>query len=68
MLLQDILKEFVFECEIKKLSMRTIKGYRNNNALFFTFIEREYGITDLQKIATSHIKMYIQFMMKKGLA
>lgn len=35
--LNDVLKEFIFELEIKKYSKRTIKGYRNNNALFFTF-------------------------------
>ena len=26
----DVLKEFVFECKLRKLSERTIKSYRNN--------------------------------------
>lgn len=57
-----------FECEIRKFSKRTIKGYRNNNALFFTFIGREFGITELEKVTPAHIKCYVQFLMKKGLA
>lgn len=68
MLLQDILKEFVFDCEVRKFSKRTIKGYRNNNALFFNFIGKEYGIAELEKITSAHIKWYIQFLAKKGLA
>ncbi len=68
MLLQDILKEFVFECEVKKLTKRTIKSYKNNNALFFTFIEREFAITELEKVTPANIRGYIQFMVKKGLA
>ncbi|MHB8063568.1 MAG: tyrosine-type recombinase/integrase [Ruminiclostridium sp.] len=68
MLLQDVLKEFVFECEIRKLSKRTIKGYRNNNALFFTFIAKEFGITELEKVIQTHVKGYIRFMMKEGSA
>lgn len=57
-----------YECEIRKLSKRTIKAYRNNNALFFTFIEREFGLIDLQKVTSAHIKGYVQFMMKKGIS
>jgi integrase/recombinase XerD len=37
MLLEDVLKEFVFECEIRKLSKRAIKGYRNNNVVVYKF-------------------------------
>ncbi|GEM_PF-4420442 len=34
MLLGDCLKELIFECQIRKLSPRTIKSYKNNTALF----------------------------------
>jgi len=39
MLLEDLLKEFVFDCEIRKLSKRTIKSYINNNQRFLNFIK-----------------------------
>lgn len=65
MLLGDVLKEFVFECEIRRLSKRTIMSYRNNTALFFTFLENEFGIVELEKITSAHIKSYMQFFIKK---
>ncbi|QUH20473.1 hypothetical protein [Alkaliphilus sp. B6464] len=34
MLLEDCLKEFIFERQIRKLLPRTIKSYTNNTALF----------------------------------
>ena len=43
MLLEDLLKEFVFDCEIRKLSKRTIKSYRNNNRRFLNFIKGNDG-------------------------
>ena len=39
MLLEEVLKESLFELEIKKFSKRTIKSYKNNNALFFNFVK-----------------------------
>lgn len=68
MLIQDILKEFVFDCNIRKLSKRTVKSYKNCTSLFFTFIEKEFGVIELEKVTPSHVKFYVQFMMKKGLA
>ncbi len=67
MQLNEVLKEFVFELEIKKYSKRTIKGYRNNNALFFNFLENEFNITDLEDLTSLHIKRYFQHLTKKGL-
>ncbi len=29
MLLSEMLKEFIFDCEIRKMSSRTIKSYKN---------------------------------------
>jgi high-affinity K+ transport system ATPase subunit B len=44
MYLEDLLKEFVFDSEIRKMSIRTIKSYKNNNLRFFSFIKSEFGI------------------------
>lgn len=40
MLLEDVLEEFIFDCKLRRLSEKTIKGYRNNNLRFFTFIKK----------------------------
>lgn len=68
MLAKEVLKEFKFECQIRKFSPRTIKGYINNNMLFFNFCEKEFGISELSSIKSTHIKAYIQFLMQKQLS
>lgn len=67
MLIKDILKEFIFELEIKKYSPRTIKSYRNNNALFFNYLENEFNLTELEELKPQHIKSYFLYLTKKGL-
>lgn len=67
MQLDDILKEFVFDCEVKNFSKRTLKSYRNNNALFHTYLNQEFKIVELEQVKSIHIKKYFKFLMKKGL-
>lgn len=67
MVLQDVLKEFVFDCEIRKMSSRTIKSYRNNTQRFFNYIEGEFKTTKLEEVTHLHIKHYFQFLIAKSL-
>lgn len=68
MLSKDVLEEFRFECQIRKYSPKTIKGYVNNNMQFFSFCEREFNISDLDRIRNTNIKSYVQFLMQKKLS
>lgn len=68
MLNEDIVKEFLFDCRLRKLSERTIKGYKNNNLAMMKFIEQEYGIIELENTNHLSIKGYIEFLTKKGLS
>ncbi len=67
MLNEDILKEFIFDCRMRKLSERTIKGYKNNNLAMLKFISSEYNLTELEDTNHIAIKGYIEFLTKKGL-
>lgn len=55
MLLKDLLEEFILELQIQNYSPRTMKSYRNNNLLMFTFIENKFDLNDIEKIKTVHI-------------
>ena len=68
LLSKDVLEEFKLECELRRLTPRTIKGYYNSTLLFLTWLERHHDIVDLETIRTQHIKMYIQYLIKKQLA
>lgn len=67
MYLKDLQKEFLFDCEIRKLSTRTMKSYRNNLGLFIQYIENEMSITELENVSSAIIKKYFQYLIKKGL-
>ncbi|MDF2605925.1 MAG: recombinase [Bacillales bacterium] len=68
MLINDIYNEFLFDLEIKNYSIRTIKGYRNNNRAFLNFLINEHKITNIEEITTGHIKSYLLYLKKKGLS
>ena len=67
MLINDQLKEFIFDCEIRKISPRTLKSYRNNNQRFFKYTEQEFNITELEEFSHLHIKNYFRYLIDKGL-
>ncbi|WP_244835228.1 tyrosine-type recombinase/integrase [Clostridium sp. BJN0001] len=64
MLLKGLLKEFILELEIRNYSKRTLKGYRNNNLLMFTYLEKEFNITDIEDVKPTYIKSYIKFLQR----
>lgn len=67
MLNEDVLKEFLFDCKMRKLSERTIKSYRNNNLRFYKFLESEYQITELEETYSSTIKGYVEYLTNQNL-
>lgn len=65
---KDVLKEYIFDCQIRKLSKRTIKTYRINISLFLDFLKEEYDIEDIEEMRHQHIKQYFKFLMNKDLS
>ncbi len=59
-------EDFLFNCESRGLSTKTIKSYRNNTALFLKYAEGELGINKLQDIQTVHIKRYFKHKSDDG--
>ncbi|CAN7456932.1 tyrosine-type recombinase/integrase [Paenibacillus sp. LjRoot56] len=68
MLLEDIFKEFLFDLDIKNYSVRTKKGYKNNNLAVLNFLKNEFNINEIEEVSTSHIKAYLMNLKKKGLS
>lgn len=68
MLAKDCLAEFKMECDLRRLSSRTTKGYYNNTALFLTYLENHLEVTELEEIRTPHIKKYLQYLIEKKLS
>lgn len=65
--LQEVLKEFLFDCKLRKLSERTTKSYKNNNLSFFRYIETEYELTEVCEVSHKVIQAYVNYLADKGL-
>lgn len=65
--LRDLLEEYLLEIRLKKYSERTAKSVKNNTALFFTYLEKQYNISTLDKLSHVHIKSYIKYKQSLGL-
>lgn len=65
MQITDCIYEFKIECELRKLSARTIKSYVNNNLQFAEFLCNEYQITEIEQVKQSHIKQYVLYLSKR---
>ena len=67
MLTKHCLQEFILDCQLRRLSPRTVKGYHNNTLNFLIYSEKHYEITEVEEIRTVHIKQYIQYLLNKKL-
>lgn len=66
MLLDDLIKEYVYEIQFRNYSQRTIKGYRNNSLKFSQFLKNEYDILELEEVHPTNIKQYLNSLNRNG--
>ena len=65
---KECLAEFKLECDLRRLSKRTIKGYFNNCTLCLNFLEEVHGIRYIEEVRPLHLKAYFQYLISKGLS
>ncbi|MBE7010226.1 MAG: recombinase [Ruminococcaceae bacterium] len=66
MKLEHVLKEFIFDCEVKNFSQKTIKGYRNNSLYLFKFLEEKYEVLDIEHVTPKQIKEFFRILWSNG--
>ena len=66
MLLNDCLKEFLFECEVRKYTWKTIKGFRNGLEFLINYLEQEQKITTIEDVSTFHLKSFFMYQQKRN--
>ncbi len=59
-------EDFLFNCESRGLSPKTIKSYRNNTALFLKYAEEKFNIESIKNIDAIHIKKYFKDKADSG--
>lgn len=66
MLLEDVLKEYLYECQLRKLSERTTKGLRNNNRRLFRYLESQFVISELEDVKRIHVQSFVNYLAESG--
>lgn len=66
MLLEESLKEFLFECEVRKYTWKTIRGYRNGLNFLVNYLKQEHKLSNLEDIQTRHLKAFFMYQSKRG--
>lgn len=64
MKLESAVKEWLVECEVRRYTSRTIRGYRTNLNVFCNFC-KENGITEIEDVDLAIIKQFTHTMTNK---
>ena len=59
---QDAVEEFLYDCQLRALSKKTLKGYRNNPRRFFEVMEIEC----VQDVTRTDVKRYVMQLTEQG--
>ena len=60
MQLESLVKEFLFECEIREYTEMTVENYRKNLKHFTDFLSNQFQVSTLEELNPSHIKAFIK--------
>ncbi len=66
MQIKTVYSEFLFDCEVKHFTQKTMKGYRNNLSRFFNYLEDKYDIQDIEEITARQIKDFFRELWQNG--
>ena len=59
MWIEELVKEFIFDCKVRDLSERTINGYELQLSYFVNYLKREHDIVEFNEVKPIHVKMFI---------
>ena len=60
MLLENLFAEYLLECQIRKFTPKTIRGYKNCIDLLVRYCKEKHGITDVKDVSHIHIRMFFK--------
>lgn len=66
MKIKTAVKEWLVECEIRKYTPKTLRGYKINLNIFLRYCEEVLEIDDMDEISMATIKKFTQSMIQKG--
>ena len=65
MLIEDSVKEFIFECQIRQYTWKTVKGYKNTLEYLATYLKEVHHLTDIEQVNEHHLKAFFAYQINK---
>lgn len=66
MLLEDLLKEYKYDMQVRNYSKRTIKTCYNSTLKFITYCNHEFDVEEIEELLPLHLKKYITYLQGLG--
>ena len=66
MLIEDLLKEYKYDMQVRNYSKRTIKTCYNSTLKFIIYCKTEFDIKEIEELLPFHLKRYISYLQKLG--
>lgn len=63
MRLDEVVNQFLIDCEIRGLSGETISWYRKRLGLFVRKLEEAYRVTELEEVKIAHLRQFVQLLL-----
>ena len=60
MQLETLVREFLFECEIREYTPRTVENYKKQLRHFTEFLKEYCSVETLEEVQASHVKAFIK--------
>ena len=60
MQLETLVREYLFECEIREYTPRTVENYRKQLRHFTEFLRDYCSVETLEELQASHVKAFIK--------
>ena len=67
MLLEEVTREYLYHCEAKGFTPKTMANKRLELKQFLKFLTNKRGITKLENVTTFDLKAYIRYKQSEGL-
>lgn len=66
MKISELIAEYILDCEIKKFTHKTIKGYKNNLDYLERFLSEKHQITEIENVKPIHLKDFFKYISDMG--
>lgn len=61
--IQEVVNQFLIDCEIRGLTDETIRWYGKRLSLFAKRLAEKYGVSELESVKIAHLRQFVQLLM-----